>query len=90
MATNNYLITGGAGYVGAELTDLLLKNGHNVKIVDTFYFETQFEENKNLTISKKDVRNLEVLDFKNIDIVIDLASISNDPSGELNPYLTYK
>lgn len=90
MASNNYLITGGAGYVGAELTDLLLKNGHNVKIVDTFYFETQFVENKNLTISKKDVRNLEVLDFKNIDIVIDLASISNDPSGELNPYLTYK
>ena len=90
MATHNYLITGGAGYVGAELTDLLLKNGHYVKVVDTFYFETHFEENKNLKISKKDVRNLEVFDFKNIDIVIDLASISNDPSGELNPYLTYK
>lgn len=90
MKKLNYLITGGAGYVGSELTDLLLKNGHSVKIIDTFYFETQIEESKNLTIIKKDVRNLEISDFKDIDIVIDLASISNDPSGELNPYLTYK
>jgi nucleoside-diphosphate-sugar epimerase len=90
MKKLNYLITGGAGYVGSELTELLLKNGHSVKIVDTFYFETEIEENKNLIICKKDVRNLEISDFKDIDIVIDLASISNDPSGELNPYLTYK
>lgn len=90
MKKLNYLITGGAGYVGSELTDLLLKNGHSVKIIDTFYFETQIKENKNLIIIKKDVRKLEISDFKDIDIVIDLASISNDPSGELNPYLTYK
>lgn len=90
MKQLNYLITGGAGYVGSELTDLLLKNGHTVKIVDTFYFDTQIEEKKNLIINKKDVRNLDNSDFKDIDIVIDLASISNDPSGELNPYLTYK
>ena len=90
MKPLNYLITGGAGYVGCELSNFLLNNSHSVKIVDTFYFDTKFKKNKNLTLEKKDVRNLEVSDFKGIDIVIDLASISNDPSGELNPYLTYK
>ncbi len=90
MVSLNYLITGGAGYVGAELTDLLLKNGHSVKVVDTFYFETQFDEHNSLILDKKNVQKLEEADFKDIDIVIDLASISNDPSGELNPSLTYK
>ena len=90
MKVYNYLITGGAGYVGSELTNYLLDHGHSVKIIDNFYFETKFSKHKNLNIVKKDTRNLETEDFGDIDIVIDLASISNDPSGELNPYLTYK
>lgn len=90
MKTLNYLLTGGAGYVGSELVKSLLNNGHSVKILDSFYFETNIAKKQNLEIVKKDVRNIEISDFKDIDVVVDLASISNDPSGELNPYLTYK
>ena len=90
MKTLNYLLTGGAGYVGSELVKFLLNNGHSVKILDTFYFETNIPKKENLEIVTKDVRNIEISDFEDIDVVIDLASISNDPSGELNPYLTYK
>tara|TARA_B100001248_G_C27396906_1_gene466219 strand:+ start:4398 stop:5402 length:1005 start_codon:yes stop_codon:yes gene_type:complete len=90
MANLNYLITGGAGFVGSTLVDHLIKNNHYVKVVDKFFFNTKFEVNNNLEILNKDVRELSESDFKDIDIVIDLASISNDPSGELNPYLTYQ
>lgn len=88
MAKANYLITGGAGFVGCSLVESLLNNGNYV--VDKFFFDTKFDDNKNLRLLKKDVRELEVEDFNDIDIVIDLASISNDPSGELNPFLTYQ
>lgn len=90
MAKANYLITGGAGFVGCSLVESLLNNGNYVKVVDKFFFDTKFDDNKNLRLLKKDVRELEVEDFNDIDIVIDLASISNDPSGELNPFLTYQ
>lgn len=86
----NYLITGGAGYVGTVLVKALIEEGHTVKVIDKFFFETNFEQHKNLTIVNQDVRSLREKDFNDIDIVIDLASISNDPSAELNPFLTYQ
>ena len=65
MATNSIISSPGVrDMLVAELTDLLLKNGHSVKIVDTFYFETQIEESKNLTISKKgcsESRSIQIL-----------------------------
>ena len=90
MAKVNYLITGGAGFVGCSLVESLINNDNYVKVVDKFFFETKFDDNKNLTLLNKDVRDLDIEDFKDIDIVIDLASISNDPSAELNPILTYQ
>ena len=90
MNSYNYLLTGGAGYVGSELASALSKNGHNVKIIDTLFFETDLSELPNVEVVKKDVRELKEVDFKGIDIVIDLAAISNDPSAELNQELSYK
>lgn len=90
MSEFNYLITGGAGFVGSNLVKALLEANHSVKVIDKFFFETKFENHKNLTLIDKDTRELSTVDFKDIDIVIDLASISNDPAAELNPYLTYQ
>ena len=37
---------------------------------------------------RKDIRDCEVADFKGVDVVCDLAALSNDPSGDLDPDLT--
>jgi nucleoside-diphosphate-sugar epimerase len=84
------LITGGAGYVGVSLTEQLLKDNHEVTILDLFlYGEDVLENNKNLKKIKGDIRNIDIIksSFKDKDIIIHLACISNDPSFELNPTL---
>ena len=52
---------------------------------NNFYqFKKKFEKKFLL----KDLRNIKIEDLKNIDVVIHLASLSNDPLGELNKDLT--
>ena len=86
----NILVTGGCGYVGSKLTESLLAQGYNVKVIDTFWFGNYLQNHKKLKIIKKDIRNLTVNDFKNIDKVIHLANIANDPSVELNQNLAWE
>jgi len=86
----NILITGAGGYVGCELTEKLLNQNHNITALDLFlYGENVLKKNKNLKIIKGDIRDQKLLkkEFKNQDIIIHLACISNDPSFELNPVL---
>ena len=83
-------ITGGAGYVGTNLTNLLLRKKFKVTVYDTFYFGDFLDNNENLTKVKGDIRDINKLEIslKNHDIFIHLACISNDPSYELNPNLS--
>ena len=83
------LIVGGAGYVGFMLTKKLLNSGYKVKIFDLFIYDVEFEKNDDLEVIKGDVRNTILLEksLDEVDHVIHLACISNDPSFELNPAL---
>lgn len=83
-------IIGGAGYVGTELTDLLLKSGYYCTVYDLMIYGEEFlPYHKNLNIIKGDLRDLKKIkkNIKNHEIVIHLACISNDPSFELDPKL---
>ena len=83
-------VTGGAGYVGAVLVPRLLKEGHNVTVLDLMiYGEEVLNQHKNLVILKGDIRDKDLLEeaIPNHDSLIHLACISNDPSFELNPKL---
>lgn len=86
-------VTGAGGYIGTQIVRDLLTNNHDVLAIDRFFFGidtlNEFKENKKLSILKKDIRDINENDLKNYDIVFDLACLSNDPSGELNPNLTY-
>ena len=87
----NILVTGNRGYVGSILAKLLIEKGYNVTGLDAnFYKECNFDEEE-LGIKQidKDIRNISKDDLKNIDAVIHLAALSNDPLGEFDPDLTY-
>lgn len=84
------LITGGAGYIGSILTRMLLERGYEVKILDRFFFgkDSIKEIEDRVEIFEDDVRNFEPSILSGVDAVIDMAALSNDPSGELDPSLT--
>jgi len=88
------MVTGAGGYIGTQLVRDLVKAGHEVTAVDRFFFGkeplSEFNGNKLVTIKQKDIRDLDQNDFKGNDVVCDLACLSNDPAGEIDPQLTFQ
>ena len=83
-------ITGGCGYVGTVLTRELLKDGHDLVVLDTQWFGNYLEKHDNLKIIKGNVQDLSNIDLKGIESVIHLANIANDPGVELNQTLSWE
>jgi nucleoside-diphosphate-sugar epimerase len=87
------LVTGAGGYIGTQLVRDLVNTGNEVTAVDRFFFgkETlaEFVKNKKVNIVQKDIRDLTEKDLMGQDAVCDLACLSNDPAGEIDPQLTY-
>ena len=82
-------IVGGAGYIGCVAADYFKEKKIEVEVFDTFYFNNEdYFIKKNIRYSNYDSRYPKKNIFKEFDLIIDLASISNDPSGELNPIIT--
>ena len=88
------VVTGAGGYIGTQLVRDLVLGGNEVLAVDRFFFGQEplkeFKNNKNVKILKKDIRDLDELDLKSYDAVCDLACLSNDPAGEIDPKLTFQ
>lgn len=87
------LVTGAGGYIGTQLVKDLVNEGIEVTAVDRFFFGkeplAEFIENKKVSIVQKDIRDLTEKDLAGYDAVCDLACLSNDPAGEIDPQLTY-
>ena len=93
----NVLVTGSQGYVGTVMVPMLLENGFNVVGLDSGLFDgcTFGDKSTSKSIpdfphSRKDIRDIELSDFKGIDAVVHLAALSNDPLGNLNPAITFE
>ena len=84
------LITGACGYHGSKLVPILLNLNHKIVAVDTQWFGNYLTNHKNLKIIKKNILDLEKQDLKNIDAIIHLASIANDPMGDIKQELTWE
>lgn len=88
------LVTGGAGYVGSVLAPRLLEEGYNVRVIDLMIYDKNSLdsclENSNFELIKGDIRDNDTLKriIKDIDCVIHLAAISNDPTAELDENIT--
>lgn len=84
------LITGGCGYKGSVLVPKLLQKGYDIDVVDTCWFGNYLEANKNLKVINEDIRHTEKIPMDGVDTIIHLANIANDPSVELNPYVSWE
>ncbi|MDA9746845.1 SDR family oxidoreductase [Prochlorococcus sp. AH-736-M13] len=84
------LVTGGCGYKGSILIPKLLDKGYYVVCLDTQWFGSHLEKNKNLEIIKSDIRNIDSINLENVDSIIHLANVANDPAVELNPTMSWE
>ncbi|QIG52100.1 SDR family oxidoreductase [Nordella sp. HKS 07] len=84
------LVTGACGYKGTRLVPQLLAKGWSVVAVDTMWFGNFLEPHPNLEVIKGDVRDHYSIPVAGIDAIIHLASIANDPCGDLDPKLTWE
>lgn len=81
------LVTGGAGYLGSVLVPRLLAAGYRVRVLDRLYFGAEalqgFRDQIELVVG--DVREIPEHALDEVDGVINLAGLSNDPTAEFNP-----
>lgn len=84
----NIVVTGGCGYIGSTLVPRLLGAGARVHVVDTMWYGNHLQDHPNLIISPEDCRDFTVPEGTNA--VVHLAAMSNDPSAENSPNLTWE
>ncbi len=90
----NILITGGIGFIGANLVKKLKKNNnHKIVIVDNFSTgSSKYLKNYKVKIYKGDIKNYKFLEkcFNNIDCVIHLAGHTRVVDSIKNPMYNFK
>jgi nucleoside-diphosphate-sugar epimerase len=83
----NYLVTGGAGFIGSHISEALLQRGHRVRVVDNF--ATGFEHNirQGVEFVKGDLSDPIVATsaVAGMDYVIHQAAIPSVPRSVDNP-----
>jgi nucleoside-diphosphate-sugar epimerase len=87
----NILVTGGAGYLGSIMVPKLLKEGHNVTVLDNFmYNQTSLLDccyDENLDIIRGDTRDKSLVEnlLKDADAVFPLACLTGAPLCKREP-----
>jgi nucleoside-diphosphate-sugar epimerase len=84
------LVTGSHGYLGSVLTGYLAKRNYEVLGMDTGFFKNcLLYPSEDPPTIYKDIRNINDRDLRNVDSVVHLAGISNDPLKKLKPEEIY-
>src|SRR5919199_622066 len=86
------LVTGTEGYLGSLLPPLLIERGHEVIGVDTGFYKVGWLYNGTNVTAKtltKDIRNITAEDLEGVEAIVHMAELSNDPTGQLSPTITY-
>jgi UDP-glucose 4-epimerase len=82
----NYVITGGAGFIGSHIAEFLSREGHNVSVLDSL--RTGFEKNLDgldVSFVKGDIRDEKLVEqlVTNADGVFHLAALVSVPESLL-------
>jgi nucleoside-diphosphate-sugar epimerase len=85
-------VTGAGGFIGSVLVARLLDAGYGVRAFDRFFFGEDVLSSQHgrprLEVRTIDTRAIVPGDLEGSWAVLDLAALSNDHSGDLNPALT--
>lgn len=79
----NTIVTGGAGFIGSHLVDLLLQQGHRVTVLDNFSTGrrenlSHLANNSRLSVQTVDIARDPIADwFRNVDWVFHLAALAD-------------
>lgn len=84
------LVTGACGYKGTVLVPKLLEQGHEVTGLDAMWFGNFLKPHPKLAVVQGDVRDIDAIKLDDIDAIIHLSSVANDPCGDLDPKLTWE
>ena len=91
MKLSKSIITGGAGFIGSNLTDHLVRIGHQVIVLDNFVSgkksNLSHHKKKNVKIFKTDISKSKILHryFKGADYVFHLAGLAEIIPSIKNP-----
>lgn len=85
-----YLVTGGAGFIGSNLAEALLNEGHNIRVLDNFSSGRQ--ENiqkiaKDIELIRGDLRSPETVEkaVKGVEYILHLGAMPSVPISVKDP-----
>jgi nucleoside-diphosphate-sugar epimerase len=84
------LVTGGCGYKGSVLVPQLVRDGHDVTVVDAMWFGNHLDPSLEADVRQVDVRQVDEVPIAGMEAVIHLANVANDPGVELDQTLSWE
>src|SRR3989338_4738046 len=94
-----YLVTGGAGFIGSNIVEELVRRGESVRVLDNFitgsrqnldFVRSYKPSTINYQLMEGDIRSKSDLKkaLKDVDYVIHQAALRSVPKSVDNPFLT--
>ncbi|HJQ70767.1 MAG TPA: SDR family oxidoreductase [Blastocatellia bacterium] len=94
MEKRLYLVTGGAGFIGSHIAERLLRDGHNVRVLDNFFAgkeENLKDIGGEVDLVRGDIRDRQVLAdaMKGVYVVFHEAALGSVPRSVADPVTTH-
>lgn len=91
----NYLVTGGGGFIGSNIVDRLLREGHKVKVIDNFltgHIENLHSSLDQIELYQKDIRDMEAIRplVKGVDYVLHQAALPSVARSVADPISSHQ
>jgi len=88
-----FLVTGGAGFIGTNIVEELLKQGHSVRVLDNFSTgkrENLIEFKSDTELIEGDIRSYHTViqSTKGIDVILHQAALPSAPRSVNDPITT--
>lgn len=94
MTKQTYLVTGGAGFIGSHIVERLVREGHNVRVLDNLVsgHESNLDSFRGgLELIRGDIRDAQLVKeaTKGVDVVFHEAALGSVPRSVADPVTTH-